>query len=357
MATFAAWTRLGSDRPAKAHRCYEVLGPDAVIRADCLAEITARVGPAVVSRVSAQDVSPERVWDEITATPFGSGSRLVVVSDAEHLRWWDPLRPWLADRARHAGTTVVFLSGRSERGKRRRNRNTGKWETELADWQRWVDASTAAIVIECPALSIETVGATRTPAPSQAACWLSLRVPVTQRQAEYLWRRVGGSTALARDVLEQLRLLGLADASRVGERDFASYVDEVVLPQGADGFVEDLLFDRRSAVVQSVRECEPDGAEWSRVIGLLTQRLEWLAPLHHALGTKESLSTVSHRLGINEKWILHYAHREDHTHNIARHYPPRRVAACRSLLADLDAALAVGRGVPVGFGEVLAASW
>ena len=357
MTTFTSWTRRGSDRPAKVHRCYEVLGADAVIRTDCVAEILDRVAPSVVLRVSASDLSPERLWSEVCATPFGSGTRTIIVSDADQLKWWDPLRTWLSDRARHAGSTLVLLSGVSDRGRRRRNRQTGKWETELAEWQLWVDNSCAATTIECPVPSVDTVGSARAPVPSQVAVWLSQRLPVSQRQAEHLWRRAGGSTSLARDTLDQLRLLGVSDARDLGERTFASYIDDLVLPQGAESFTEDLLFDRRAVLCQTLQERELSRADWSKIIGLLTQRLEWLEPLYHALRSKESLSTVTNRLKIHEKWVLHYAHREDKSHNIALHYSPRRVAACRHLLADLDAALASSLGVPVGLGEVLVSEW
>lgn len=358
MATsFGAWTRVGSDRPAKLHRCYEVFGDDAVIRSDCIAEILARVGAADVLRLDATELSAAAVWDVLRAVPFGRAHRVVIVSAPERLSQTAPLRTWLSDRGRHSDTTLILVSARAERGRRRRNRLTGRWETELADWQRWIDDHAAAVAIECPTPSIETTGSTRVAAPSQAAVWLSRRLPMSQRQAAYLWRRAGGSTALARDVAEQLRLLGLTDATVLGYTDFTDKIDALITPQGADNVAEDLLFDRRAAVLATLAERDLDRSEWSRVIGLLTQRLEWLAPLHHALATKESLSTVSNNLGIHEKWILHYAHRDDPTHNIARHYTPKRVARCRRLLADLDTALNTGFGVPVGFGAVLVASW
>lgn len=358
MTTFAAWTRLGreSERAGRVHRCYEVLGADAVIRADCVEEIIARVAPAAVLRLDATELSSEQVWAEVEAVSSG-GSRLVIVSGADRIEWMDPLRGWLADRARVADTTLVLLSERPDRGRRRRDDRTGRWVAELASWQRWIDGHSAAIAIECPAPSVEVLGSVRATGPSVAAVWLSRRVPVSQRQAAYLWRRVGGSTALARDVCEQLRLLGLTDARPLGDRGFAARVDVLVSAQGAESLVEDLLFDRRAAVVRTLVERDVERAEWSQVLGLLGQRLEWLAPLHHALRSRETLSTVSNNLGIHEKWILHYAHREDPSHNIARHYSPRRVASCRRLLCDLDAALLASRGVPVGFGEVLVAAW
>ncbi len=353
MTTFARWVD-----GARVHRCYEVFGSDAVIRADALDEIITRCAAEQVVRLDAGERPAEQIWNEVEASPLEGRSRVIVLQGADRLGWWDPLQSWLAARAFHVGTTLVLVCDRAQRGKRRRNRNTGKWETELEPWQLWVEEHSAAIAIECATPSAEVTGLARgKQQPSSVATWLSRRVPVTQRQAEYLWRRVGGRTALARDVLIQLRLLGLSDATVLGRQDFADRVDALITAQGAESLVEDVLFGRRQTLAQTLADRELDRREWSRVIGLLGQRLEWLEPLHHALRSRESLSTVSNRLGIHQNWILRYAHREDPSHNIAKYYTPQRVARCRRLLADLDAALAQSRSVPAGFGETLLASW
>lgn len=357
MTTFNAWTRSGSERSGRVHRCYEVTGADAVIRDDCVTEILERAGIVRTERLRGSEVGTGAVWDTIGALPFGSGARAVLLTEPERVDM-SPLRAWLDDRGTHVETTLVLISERGERGRRIRNRVSGKWETELSSWQQWISDTSAAITIECPTPSVEVVGSSRgQSAPSAAAVWLSRRVPVTQRQAEYLWRRVGGSSVLARDVVEQLRLLGVVDATVIGQTDFVSKIDVLVTAQGAESLTEDLLFNRRDAVLTTLASRMLDRAEWSKIIGLLAQRLEWLSPLYHALNTRESLSTVASNIGIHEKWILHYAHREDTSHNIARFYSPRRVAACRTLLASLDSALAASSGVPEGLGEVLVSSW
>lgn len=359
MSTAVQWL-CTAPSSSKKYRVFDVFGEDATLRGEVLQEIERRVGAQQRVGLSAAELSADAVWRALAQAPLaGVSSRLVVVSSCERLRDWSGLKRFVEDRASFAETVLVLLSDRAEPGRRVRVpdkfvRGKYNWVTELTEHETLIKEYSSGIWIQC---SVPTVDVSGADGLSSVARWLSLRLPVSQRMAEYVWARAGGSAALARDVIDHIRILGYSDARLIGESEFRKIVDSVLTLHGADDFGEALLFGRKDQAFAALADSSFSSADWSRVIGYLAQRLDWLGPLHVALATNESLSQVERRLSIHRKWILHYAHREDKTHNIARLYDDSAVKRRRVLLGDLDAALGGSRIVPPGFGEVLVASW
>jgi hypothetical protein len=359
VATAVQWL-CSSVSSSKKYRVFDVFGADATMRTEVLMEIERRVGAVQRVALSAAEVPVETIWQTLARAPLaGVSSRVVVVSSCERIRDWSGLKKFVQDRVSFAETTLVLVSDRAEPGRRVRVsdkhiRGKYSWVTELTEWEVLIKDYTAGTYIQC---STPTVDVSVSDGLSSVARWFSLRVPVSQRQAEYLWSRAGENTALARDVLEQLRVLGLRDAKSIAESEFKSMVNVALTLHGAVDFAEALLFGRRELALASLMDHSFSTADWSKVLGYLSQRLDWLGPLHVALATNEVLSQVERRLNIHRKWILHYAHREDQNHNIARHYDKARVRRCRTLLGDLDSVLSPNRPVPPGFGEVLISCW
>ena len=345
----------------KRYRVYVILGEDSALRVDALDRVLAVVAPQerVAFHVGVDGVTAARVWDAVTTRPMpGVTSRAVVVHSADRLRSWAPLREFIDGASVFPETTLVLLLDREQLGTRQRSRTKSLpgapvWETVLAEWEGWLDSYASAGVIRCGSLSLDSERGK----PSAVARWLSLRLPVTQRQAEYLWRRVGGSSLLARDAVRCLRQLGIADATGLPSLTFSGYVDLIVGLHGAEDLVDQLLFARRAEAFAAVQQQDFTRADWHKILSLLAQRLDWLGPLHVALATNEQLDQVMRRLAIHRKWILYYAHREDSTHNVARFYDEKRVARCRRLIGDLDSVLGRSKGVPEGLGEVLVSAW
>lgn len=347
-------------------RVYDVFGPDLTLRADVVAEIERRVSAQDRLAFTTGDTSDTEIWRTLSTTPLaGVSSRLLVISSPERLKDWSGLDRFIKDKTSFTETTLLLVSDRAEAGRRVRKpdpRMPGKssWSTELTEWEQLVRDYSAGCVISCTTPSIDlpvTGNRGGVGALSPLARWLSLRLEMTQQQVEFLWARVGESSALARDVADQLHLVGIENAKHLGMSEFRAAVASVLTAHGSDAFAEQLLFGRKQLALTSILERDFSSGEWSKVLGYLSQRLDWLSPLHVALATNERLDQVQRRLGIHRKWILHYAHREDQTHNIARHYDRVRVLRCRALLADLDAALGSVPGVPPGFGEVLVSAW
>jgi hypothetical protein len=290
----------------------------------------------------------------------------VVVSYADRIKKWHGLTHFIKNKAAYSETTLLLLSERAGAGVRQRSTKKGGlpgkyvWETVLTEWEDAVRSYAAGCAISCTTPSIElpsTGNRGGVGAMSSLARWLSLRLEVSQQQAEYLWSRTGEQSSLARDVVDQLRLSGIPSARSIGMTEFRAAVNAVLTAHGSEDFAELVLFGRKQLALTSLADHSFSSADWSRIIGYLSQRLDWLAPLNVALATNERLDQVQRRLGIHRKYILHYAHREDPAHNIAKHYDRVRVLRCRQLLADLDASLAAVPGVPAAFGEVLLASW
>lgn len=361
MPTLVQW--LEAKRPKK-NRIIVILGEDVALRADALDRAVALVKPATLVRfsVGSEGTTAAKIWDAVFTQPLaGAGSRMVVVHHADKLRKsaWSPLKQFIDGVAAFPETTLVLVLDRRELGTRQRNRVKSTpgmpvWETVLSEWEEWLKSYSSSVLVTCSPLSIDAPEPRK---PSPVARWLSARLPVSQRQAEYLWRRTGEDSVLARDAVRALRVLGLTDATGLPESGFAGYVDSVVGLHGAEDLAEHLLFERRREAFASVTGNEFTRAEWYRTLAFLSQRLDWLGPLHQALATNEQLDQVMRRLGIHRKWILHYAHREDHKHNVARRYDAKKVSRCRRLLADFDAQLGRSKGVPEGFGESLVAAW
>lgn len=345
----------------KRHRVYVILGEDPALRVDALDRVVRVVAPQerVTFHVGDGEATPARIWDAVTTRPLpGVTSRLVVVHSADRLRSWASLKDFIDGASVFSETVLVLLLDRPQLGRRQRSRTKSLpgapvWETVLDEWEQWLDAYSGAVVIRCSPLSLDSDRGK----PSAVARWLSLRLPVTQRQAEYVWRRVGGASLLARDALRALRAIGIADATGLPQLSFARAVDQVIGLHGAEDLVDQLLFNRRAEALASVQHQEFSRVDWHKILSLLAQRLDWLGPLHVALATNEQLDQVMRRLGIHRKWILYYAHREDPSHNVARFYDAKRVARCRCLIADMDSALGQSKGVPEGFGEALVSSW
>lgn len=357
---------LTSDR-SKKYRVFDIYGSDAALLTDVVLDIESRVSAQETVRVVSGETVDNVIWRRLSTAPMaGVSSRLFVLSAADKMKDWRGLEQFLSDRASFAETTLLLLSDRAQAGKRVRDTTSkvsGKssWKTELQHWEQLVRDHSSGTHIECNTPSIELPIATGnrggTEALSPAARWLSLRVQMNQKQAEYVWQRAGHSSALARDVTDQIKLLGRTDVRFSGLSDFAAVVDSILTAHGPEDFAELLLFGKKYLALTSISDHDFTSSEWSRILGYLSQRLDWLLPLHDALATNEKLDQVQRRLGIHRKWILQYAHREDRSRNIARHYGRDRVLRCRSLLACLDSALAESRSVPPGFGEVLVSTW
>jgi hypothetical protein len=347
-------------------RIFDVFGPDATLRTDVVMEIERRVSASERVALSAAEVSDDEIWRVVSTSPLaGVVSRLVVVSYADRIKKWHGLTHFIKNKAAYTETTLLFLSERAEAGVRQRSTKKGLpgkplWETVLTEWEEAIRSYAGGCAISCTTPSIElpsTGNRGGVGAQSSLAKWLSLRLEVTQQQAEYLWSRAGEQSSLARDVVDQLRLSGIPTARFMGVTEFRAAVDVVLTAHGSEDFAELVLFGRKQLALTSLADHTFTSADWMRIIGYLSQRLDWLAPLNVALLTNERLDQVQRRLGIHRKYILHYAHREDPAHNIAKHYDRVRVLRCRRLLADLDACLAAVPGVPPAFGEVLLASW
>lgn len=362
MPSFLQWV---SAAKPKRYRVFVLHGEDAVVRADALDQIVRVVAAQETTYLSAGNPadghdSLARIWDAVTTQPMpGIKRRLVVVHHADKMRKWEQLKAFIEGSSVYPETTLVLVLDRAQLGKRVRNRQKSLpgapvWETTYEDWEQWLKDYSSAGIISCAPLSIDQADRSR---PSAVARWLSLRLKVSQLQAEYLWRRVGGSSLLARDAVRTMALVGVTDATALAGSQFTEYVDLIVGQHGAEDFVEHLLFERRADAFASVADQDFDRSDWSKIIGLLGQRLDWLGALHGALATREHLDQVMRRLAIPRHMILHYAHREDHRFNIARKYDARRVARCRNLVAEFDSVLGSGRGVPEGFGEALIAAW
>lgn len=366
MPTAVQW--LTSDRTSTKYRIYDVLGSDAALRTEVVDTLVQRLSPAEIVRVTVGsgdgEHSTAQVWDIVKAAPLirAEGARLLIVSEAQRLQFWGPLRELIDDRARFADVVLVLVSDRAQQGWRERDPQSlpGQpiYKTVLAEWEQWLKDYSSATSITCstPSIDVDNKGV------SQVSRWLSRHLVVTQRQAEYLWSRTGQSTALAGDVVEQLARAAPAlgrsrDARDLALPDFQRLVDGVVTMHGPEELVDLILFGRKQLALASIRDQEFESSKWRGILGLLSQRLDWLAPLHDALATNEDLQQVQRRLSINRKWILTYAHREDPKHNIAKQYNQAKVARCRQLLALLDDALESQPGVPPGLGEVLIASW
>lgn len=357
------WITSTADRPKK-YRIYVILGEDATLRADALDRVV-RVTEAQEQQFfhvgfGEGEASAAQVWDAVETQPApGVKRRLVVAHHADKMRRWDPLKSFIAGASVYPETTLVLVLDRESLGKRVRSREKSLpgapvYETTYEEWEQQLKDYSSAAVISCSSLSLEQQDRRK---PSAVARWLSLRLPVTQAQAEYLWRRVGGSSLLARDVVRGLRLVGIQDATGLASAQFAGYVDMLVGKHGAEDFVDQILFERRADALASVLHQNFDRSDWRKILGLLGQRLDWLGALHGALATNEKLDQVMRRLQIPRHMILYYAHREDVRHNIARKYDARRVSRCRTLLAEFDAVLGTSGSVPPGFGEALVASW
>jgi hypothetical protein len=357
--SFLQW--ISSDRPKK-YRIYVIFGEDATLRADALDRVVSltKAQEQVFHHFGDGETSAARVWDSVTTQPMpGINRRLVVVHHADRMHSWGQLKTFIEGASVYPETILTLILDRPTLGKRVRNREKSLpgspvFETTYADWEQWLKDYTSAAVIACSPLSIDQADRTK---PSQVVRWLSLRLPVTQAQAAYLWGRVGGSSVRARDAVRALSLIGVTDASNLAMSQFTGFVDSVVGKHGAEELVEHILFDRRAEAISSVVHQSFDRTDWSRILGLLSQRLDWLGGLHGALATNEKLDQVMRRLSIPRHMILHYAHREDVTHNIARKFNPTRVSKCRRVLADFDSTLNTGRGVPPGFGEALITAW
>lgn len=359
---------LTSASPSTKTRIYDVYGSDSALRTDVLTEIERRVfGSGSVNRISLAfgELSDDSIWQRVFTTPLGTTSRLIILSSPERMKSVRGLQRFISDKASCSDTVLVLLSERAEAGTQVRDPNQklpGKpvWKTVLSEWEQCVRDYASGTYISCNTPSSElppTGDRGGVGALSSLAKWMSLRVEVTQQQADYLWARTGQRSLLSRDVLDQFQLCGVRSARLMGVSEFRRVVDSLITSHGSEDFAELVLFGHTQRALTSLAEHDFSSAEWARTLGYLSQRLDWLAPLHDALATKERLDQVQRRLGIHRKWILWYAHREDSTHNIARHYDGVRVARCRRLLAELDASLTALPGVPPAFGEALLASW
>lgn len=357
------WVSSTAAKPRK-YRIYVIFGEDAVLRADALDRALRLADPQErrFLRVgySEGEVSAATVWDAVQTQPMpGISRRVVVVHEADRMRSWKPLKDFIGGASVYPETTLILMLNRTTIGKRVRNKQKSLpgapvYETSYEEWEEWLRDYSSAALLSCAPLSADQADRAK---PSAVARWLSLRVPVSQQQAEYLWRRVGESSLLARDVIRSFRLAGVQDASALGQAQFVSYVDAFIGRHGASDLVDHLLFERKAEAFATVLAAEFSRAEWSKILGLLGQRLDWLGELHGALRTNEKLDQVMSRLQIPRHMILYYAHRDDASHNVARLYDPARVARSRRLLADLDSTLSGGISVPTGFGECLVASW
>lgn len=354
---------LSSDKPKK-YRVFVLLGSNHTLRSDVLDGVRRVVDPQEVESFflgsGEGDASPAQVWDSVTTQPMpGVKRRLVIVRDAHRIRNWRPLDAFIAGAASYPETSLVLVLDRDQLGKRERNREKSLpgapvWETVYEPWEQSLKNYASCGVFVCSELSLEAADRTK---PSQAQRWLSMRLPLSQRQTEYLWTRVGESPLLARDVLRGLELIGLRDASLLSFSDFMAYVNALVSVHGATDFVDHLLFDRKLEAFSAVQSSGFSAGDYRKILGLLAQRVDWLHALHGALATNEHLDQVVRRLGIPRHMVLYYAHRDVAKNNIARKYDLRRVVRVRSLLADFDARLSASPVVPVGFGESLIVAW
>lgn len=363
MPSFLQWITSTADRPKK-YRIYVILGEDATLRADALERVRRVTEPQEQEFLHVGsgegEVSAARVWNAVETQPApGVKRRLVVVHHADKMRRWESLKSFVGGASVYPETTLVLILDRESLGKRVRNREKSLpgapvYETTYEEWEKLLKDYSSAAVISCSALSVEQQERGK---PSAVARWLSLRLPVSQAQAEYLWRRVGGSSLLARDAVVAMRMVGINDATGLAQAQFAGYVDMLVGKHGAEDLVDQMLFERRADALASVLHQDFDRSDWRKILGLLGQRLDWLGALHGALATNEKLDQVMRRLQIPRHMILYYAHREDVRHNIARKYDARRVSRCRALLAEFDAVLGTSGSIPPGFGAALIAAW
>lgn len=350
---------LESDK-AKKYRVNVVFGSDYVLRDDVLTRLRVLSEPQESMSLHVGDVSAAQIWDEVNTQPMpGVKRRLVVVRSADKMRNWRPLESFIGGASVYPETTLVLCLERDALGRRERNRDKSLpgspvWETVYEPWEQALRDYQAAGLFSCTPPSADVSDPTK---PSQARRWLSQRLPVSEKQTEYLWRRTGGSSLLARDVVRSLRVLGITDASVMPFSDFTSYVDHLIGMHGAEDFVDHLLFDRKPEAFSAVSSASFDVNGYKKILGLLSQRVDWLQALHGALATKEHLDQVVRRLNIPRHMVLYYAHRELARHNVARKYDARRVKRVRQILAEFDDALNASRGVPAGFGAALIVAW
>jgi len=363
--SFLQW--VSSGKP-KRYRITVIHGEDAVLRAEALDTAVRLAGAQEATYLHAgrsgdsEAATAAQIWDAVFTQPMpGISRRLVVIHHADKMRdrSWTNLKTFIEGAKAFPETSLVLVLDRNRLGKRVRNREKSLpgapvWEDSYEEWESSLRDYTGAGVISCASLSADQQDPTK---PSSAQRWLSLQVPISQRQAEFLWRRVGGSTLLARDVVRTFVLLGYTDLTALATSEFQERVQLIAGMYGAEDFVEHLLFDRKLEAFASISDQTFEHSDWRKILGLLAQRVDWLSALHGALATGEHLDQVMRRLQIPRHMILHYAHRGDQRFNIARKFDLTRVRRCRNLIADFDSRLGSSQVVPLGFGESLIASW
>lgn len=315
MGSYAQWrTTVDSSGP---RRVTWVFGDQPVLVEEIVEHTRTLVAAGELDAVSLTGgtVPDVEVWAAVHQFPLQPGAnRLVLVRDAAKIKHWDPLPGWLTESRRMPGAYLVLVCG----------------TTELP-----TGAAGKALDAVKTRRNVLVVKATQ-PSPDDLHAWLKRRAPrLDDYVAAHLLARVGGNMMAAAHTAAKLALFDVSASTAT--------VDALVDALPADTFADTLLAGDKTHALRLVEQMTDDDAV--KALALLDQRLELLTALHRGLQDGRRPHDVP---DVNPYLARRYA-------DTARHYPPRRAANLRTVLAVVDNALR--SGARTGCLETLVALW
>lgn len=237
---------------------------------------------------------------------------IVVITDAEQIEDWSPLRNWLETRPRACRTHLLFISNEPSiaLAPPRRGEKPSRAEHILAIQER------GGQVIECR----------RPTSPANkltAQAWLKAKLPMTDYFAKFMLDRALYDLRAVRDAAVKLAAI----RADISSASISAVLDEV----RGESFVDALIkLDKPTAMalIPTVRDIDS-------AISTIDSRLDFIGRVYELQSDRMSPPEIKKAIG-KQAWAL------DELIEYAKHYDARRRLAIRKTLATIDSAHRAG---------------
>lgn len=314
-------------------RCWYVCGAERPLVEEIVAAIERLIDPHDLDYaiLSAGRTSDADVWAHANQYPLvPERHRLVIVRDAEKIRDWRQLGPWL-DSRHIPQNHVLFVSNEEDVERDEDQAMVAEHVKRIAKTGRFVRCS--------PLTRGEWDWRTRSRTTDEAARYVESRHPrFSTALAAHLLDRTASNLSAALNVARMTDYL----EGEVTEMT----IDALARESPARTFVQELSAMRKPRALEVLEEM--DESDYGRAIGELDFRLDALSRIHREQKKHSSTQALAKQTGV-ENWLV----REMKDH--AKHYDATRVLRDVNALARADAQLHVGSAT--GVMEALVAKW
>ena len=265
----------------------------------------------------------KRVWDAVFQYPLDHNPRIVIVRNAELLKKTDKIIEFVKTRTKNPNNYVWFVSNEE------RTRKVGEGEDiHLVDFLEAFKGR--GQVVECRPFTSTTA--------KHAVSWVQSKVTMRVGVAQHLLTRSGWDMRLVRDILWKLSLFE--------QEPTIAAVNELMSERPADSLADSLLALKKKDAYLALATTPED--EYSRLLGLLDQKLDLAGTVHDMLVEHQPTSAITRAVGSMSFLIPDLL-------PVAKHYDAKRRAHIRKLLAQADEALR--GGVHTAVVESVIAAW